>query len=143
MSISSGSSRMANLHLQRVEREDWCDQFGEDFEKCLEAWRDRDDPGEPNPELLQHENIAYFCIDRDGRSWDYWPDEDDCDLSESLFREFSEDDRVWETGEPEPMCVRLTYHVLNEQESIAQLLLPYFEAGEDKPSGFVVVSERY
>lgn len=142
MSISSGTSRMANLHLQGVETADPREAFGPSFATRLAAWQDRPDPSRPGAELLRDEAVAYFVINREGSVSEYWPDQECNDLSESIFREFSEDDRVWERTDDTPVCVHLTCHVLNEEEEMTQVLCPFRDDPDGKITGFVVVCKR-
>lgn len=141
MTLANDDSRMANLHLTGVEERTPARELGATFAEQLARWRRRKDPGQPGAELLRTDDTAHFVIDREGLVREYWPAAGDNDLSESLFREFSQDERVWERPDEEPVCVEVSYQVFSEPGSLEQVLCPWRD-GEGRVAGFVVVTNR-
>ena len=110
-----------------------------DITEALATWSRRPNRQLSGSELLRLDGCTLFSINYEGKTRDYWPNESENDISETLIREFLYRDGICSLSDERIrlFCARYTIMALTGDEYL--LVFPYLtEAGNI--SGIVVVT---
>ncbi len=110
-----------------------------DVIQALETWSHRPDHHLSGSDLLRLGDCALFSINYEGKARDYWPNESENDISETLIREFLYHEGICALSDERVRLfhVRYTIMALNGDEYL--LVCPYLTA-TGNISGIVVVT---
>jgi len=110
-----------------------------DVIQALETWSHRPDHHLSGSDLLRLGDCAHFSINYEGKARDYWPNESENDISETLIREFLYHEGICALSDERVRLfhVRYTIMALNGDEYL--LVCPYLTAAGNI-SGIVVVT---
>ncbi len=121
---------VTELDLERT-----CD---EDVLHALETWRSRDSHQLAASEYLRMPDCSLFSITYDGGAADYWPNESENDITETLIREFLYPDGICTLSDERVRLYHANYTIIAMDGGEYMLVCPYLtEAGGI--SGIVVV----
>ena len=105
---------------------------------AITNWRHRPDHQVSGADLLCIEDCALFSISYEGESGEYWPNESENDISETLTREFLYRDGICALTDERVRLFRMKYRVIAMEGDEYVLVCPYLtDAGNI--SGIVVV----
>jgi hypothetical protein len=129
------------LHsAEEIEPERACKQEVID---ALAAWRDRSDHVAKGLELLRLDGCPHFSISYDGKAEDYWPDEAQNDISETLVRGFLFHDGICKLTDDRVHLFHVRYSMLAMSDADCLLVCPYLtEAGNISGIDVVLVTNK-
>jgi len=105
---------------------------------AIAAWRHRSNHHLSGADLLRIEGCAVFSISYEGEAGEYWPDETENDIGETLVREFLYRDGICALTDERIRLYRTKYRIMALDGDEYLLVCPYLtEAGNI--SGIVVV----
>lgn len=110
-----------------------------DVIEALAIWSHRPNHHLSGSELLRLDDCALFSINYEGKARDYWPNESENDISETLIREFLYHEGICALSDERVRLfhARYTIMALNGDEYL--LVCPYLTA-KGNISGIVVVT---
>jgi hypothetical protein len=122
--------------VQEIDSEQACTQEVID---ALAIWSHRSNHESPASELLRLDGCPLFSISFDGKAEDYWPNESDNDISETLIREFLYRDGICELSDNRVHLFHVRYALLSMTTEDCLLVCPYLTAAGNI-AGVVVVT---
>jgi hypothetical protein len=93
----------------------------------------------PGSDLLRLDDCALFSIDYKGKCRDYWPNETENDISETLIREFLYHEGIGTLSDERARLFHVRYTIMALQGDEYLLVCPYLTA-TGNISGIVVVT---
>jgi len=129
------------LHsAEEIEPERACKQEVVD---AIAAWRSRPDHKLPGLDMLRLERCPHFSISYDGEAKDYWPDEMQNDISETLVRGFLFHDGICKLTDERVHLLHCRYSMMAISDSDCLLVCPYLtERGNISGIGVVLVTHK-
>ncbi len=139
MDFSDNKHSLAELAFHgaiEVDSEQTCTK---DVIQALATWSHRPNHQLSGSELLRLDGCTLFSINYEGKARDYWPNESQNDISETLIREFLYRDGICSLSDERIrlFCARYTIMALTGDEYL--LVCPYLTATRNV-SGIVVVT---
>ncbi len=138
MDFSDSKHSLAELVFQGATESESMQEFREDAKNALMAWRNRSDPRSSGAEFLQLPDCSVFSITYEGKAGEYWPNEPENEMTETLVREFLYKDGICSLTDEEVRLICMKYQIMALDGDEHVLICPYLtEAGNI--SGIVVV----
>lgn len=138
MDFSDSKHSLAELVFQGATESESMQEFREDAKNALMAWRNRSDPRSSGAELLQVPDCSVFSITYEGQAGEYWPNEHENEMTETLIREFLYRDGICSLTDEQVRLICMKYRIMASEGDEHVLICPYLtEAGNI--SGIVVV----
>ena len=138
MDFSDHEHNLAELVFQGATEIESIQEFGEDAKKALMAWRNRPDPQSSGAEILHLPDCSVFSITYKGEAAEYWPDEPENELSETLIREFLYRDGICSLSDERVRLIRMKYQIMAMNCNEHVLICPYLTVAGNI-SGIVIV----
>ncbi len=110
-----------------------------DVIQALATWSHRPNHHLSGSELLQLEDCTLFSINYKGKCRDYWPNETENDISETLIREFLYHEGICTLSDERVRLFHVRYTIIALQGDEYLLVCPYLTA-TGNISGIVVVT---
>jgi len=107
--------------------------------QALETWSHRPDHHLSGSDLLRLDDCALFSINYEGKARDYWPNESENDISETLIREFLYQEGICTLSDERVRFFHVRYTIMALTGDEYLLVCPYLMAA-GKISGIVVVT---
>lgn len=138
MNFSDNEHNLAELAFQGATEIESMPHFGEETENALAAWRQRSDLISSGAEMLQMPECSTFSINYEGEASNYWPNEPENRLTETLIREFLYRDGICSLSDERVRFISMNYQIMALEGTEHVLICPYLtEAGNI--AGIVVV----
>ncbi len=109
---------------------------------AVQQWQQRESITEPMPELLRLENTRSFVISYKGECRDYWPNQKDNLIAETLVRQFLFAHGTCQLNSMAPMFYTVHYEVIAMQETEFMLVLPFPTEANNIAGSLVVCVNR-
>ena len=136
--FTDGQHALPELAFQGAEEMDIAAVGMPEMTEALDTWRGRDDPHASGAELFRWEHCPAFSITYEGDAGEYWPDETQNDIVETLVREFLYRDGICCIEDESVRLVHMKYNIMALAGDEYVLVCPYLtEAGNI--SGILVV----
>jgi len=136
--FSDNKHELAELAFQGAEEMDVEQTDIPEMTDVLAAWRDRADHHSSGSELFRWEHCPAFSITYEGMAGEYWPDESENDIIETLVREFLYRDGICSVTDERVRLIHMKYNIMALSGDEYVLVCPYLtEAGNI--SGILVV----
>ncbi len=139
MDFSDNKHNLAELAFHGAEVVDPEQLCTKDAVQALTTWSHRPNHQSSGSELLRLHDCALFSIDYEGKARDYWPDESENDISETLIREFLYHDGICTLSDERVRLFRASYTIIALDGDEYLLVCPYLTAAGNI-SGIVVVT---
>ncbi len=110
-----------------------------DITEALATWSHRPNRQLSGPELLRLDGCTLFSIDYEGKTRDYWPNESENDISETLIREFLYHEGICTLSDERVRLFHVRYTIMALTGDEYLLVCPYLMAAGNI-SGIVVVT---
>ena len=110
-----------------------------DVIQALATWSHRPNHQSSGSDLLRLDDCAIFSIDYEGKARDYWPNESDNDISETLVREFLYHEGICTLTDERVRLFHVRYTIMALTGDEYLLVCPYLTAAGNI-SGIVVVT---
>ncbi len=139
MNFSDNKHNLAELAFHgatEVAPEQTCTK---DVIQALATWSHRRNHHLPGSDLLRLDDCALFSIDHKGKCRDYWPNETENDISETLIREFLYHEGICTLSDERARLFHVRYTIMALQGDEYLLVCPYLTA-TGNISGIVVVT---
>ncbi len=139
MDFSDNKHNLAELAFHgatEVDPEQICTK---DVIEALATWSHRSNHQSSGSDLLRLVDCAFFSINYEGKSRDYWPNESENDISETLIREFLYHEGICTLSEERARLFHVRYTIMALQGDEYLLVCPYLTA-TGNISGIVVVT---
>ena len=139
MDFSDNKHTLATLAFHgatEVDPEQICTQ---DVIQALATWSHRQNHELSGSDLFQLDNCARFSISYEGKAMDYWPNESENDISETLIREFLYHDGICSLSDERARLFHASYTIIALDGDEYLLVCPYL-AATGNISGIVVVT---
>ncbi len=139
MDFSDNEHSLAELAFHgatEVDPEQICTK---DVIEALATWSHRSNHQSSGSDLLRLDDCAFFSINYEGKCRDYWPNESENDISETLIREFLYHEGICTLSEERPRLFHVRYTIMALQGDEYLLVCPYLTA-TGNISGIVVVT---
>ena len=107
--------------------------------QALADWSHRPNHQLSGSDLLRLDDCALFSISYEGKAKDYWPNESENDISETLIREFMYHDGICTLSDERVRLFHARYKILALTGDEYLLVCPYLTAAGNI-SGIVVVT---
>ena len=107
--------------------------------QTLKTWSHRPNHRLSGSDLLRIEDCAVFSIDYEGKARDYWPNESENDISETLIREFLYHEGICTLSDERVRLFHVRYTIMALTGDEYLLVCPYLTAAGNI-SGIVVVT---
>ena len=107
--------------------------------QALATWSHRPNHQVSGSDLLRLNDCAVFSIDYEGKARDYWPNESENDISETLIREFLYHEGICTLSDERVRLFHVRYTVMALTGDEYLLVCPYLTAAGNI-SGIVVVT---
>ncbi len=107
--------------------------------QALATWSHRPNHQVSGSDLLRLNDCAVFSIDYEGKARDYWPNESENDISETLIREFLYHAGIGTLSDERVRLFHVRYTILALTGDEYLLVCPYLTAAGNI-SGIVVVT---
>ncbi len=138
MDFSDHKHELAELAFQGAEEMDLEQHCSPMMLDVLATWRDRGDHNTSGAECFRIPNCPIFSITYEGKTEEYWPNESENDIVETLVREFLYRDGICSLTEERVHLIHMKYNIMALEGDEFVLVCPYLtEAGNI--SGIVVV----
>lgn len=138
MDFSDNKHSLAELVFQGATESESMPDFREEAKKALMAWHNRPDPRSSGAEILHVPDCSVFSITYEGQAGEYWPDEHENEMTETLIREFLYRDGICSLTDEQVRLICMKYRIMALDGDEHVLICPYLtEAGNI--SGIVVV----
>jgi hypothetical protein len=138
MDFSDHKHELAELAFQGAEEMDLEQHCSPMILNVLATWRDRADHHTSGAECFRMPDCPIFSITYEGKAKDYWPNESENDIVETLVREFLYRDGICSLTEERVHLIHMKYNIIALAGDEFVLVCPYLtEAGNI--SGIVVV----
>ncbi len=139
MDFSDNKHSLAELAFHgatEVDPEQICTK---DVIQALATWSRRPNHHLSGSGLLRLDNCAFFSINYEGKSRDYWPNESKNDISEILIREFLYHEGICTLSDERVRLFHVRYTIMALTGDEYLLVCPYLTAAGNI-SGIVVVT---
>ena len=139
MDFSDNKHNLAELAFHgatEVDPEQICTK---DVIEALATWSHRSNHRSSGSDLLRLDDCAFFSINYEGKCRDYWPNESENDISETLIREFLYHEGICTLSEERARLFHVRYTIMALQGDKYLLVCPYLTA-TGNISGIVVVT---
>ncbi len=139
MDFSDNKHNLAELAFHgatEVDPEQLCTK---DAVHALTTWSHRSNHQLSGSDLLRLDDCALFSIDYEGKARDYWPNESENDISETLIREFLYHDGICTLSDERIRLFHASYTLIALDGDEYLLVCPYLTAAGNI-SGIVVVT---
>ena len=110
-----------------------------DVIQALVTWSHRPNHQSSGSDLLRLDDCAIFSIDYEGKAGDYWPNESENDISETLVREFLYHEGICTLSDERVRLFHVRYTIMALTGDEYLLVCPYLTAAGNI-SGIVVVT---
>ncbi len=110
-----------------------------DVIQTLATWSHRPNHQLSGSDLLRLDDCAVFSINYEGKARDYWPNESENDISETLIREFLYDQGICTLSDERVRLFHVRYTIMALTGDEYLLVCPYLTAAGNI-SGIVVVT---
>ena len=110
-----------------------------DVIQALATWSHRPNHQLSGSDLLRLDDCAIFSINYEGKAGDYWPNESENDISETLIREFLYDQGICTLSDERVRLFHVRYTIMALTGDEYLLVCPYLTAAGNI-SGIVVVT---
>ncbi len=110
-----------------------------DVIQALATWSNRPNHQSSGSDLLRLDDCAIFSIDYEGKARDYWPNESENDISETLIREFLYHEGICTLSAERVRLFHVRYTIMALTGDEYLLVCPYLTA-TGNISGIVVVT---
>jgi hypothetical protein len=110
-----------------------------DVIQALATWSHRPNHQLSGSDLLRLDDCAIFSINYEGKAGDYWPNESQNDISETLIREFLYDEGICTLSDERVRLFHVRYTIMALTGDEYLLVCPYLTAAGNI-SGIVVVT---
>ncbi len=110
-----------------------------DVIQALATWSHRPNHQSSGSDLLRLDDCAIFSIDYEGKAREYWPNESENDISETLVREFLYHDGICTLSDERVRLFHARYTIMALTGDEYLLVCPYLTAAGNI-SGIVVVT---
>ncbi len=139
MDFSDNKHSLAELVFQGAIEVDCEKTFTKDVIQALATWSHRRNRQLCGSDLLRLDGCTLFSINYEGKARDYWPNESENDISETLIREFLYRDGIYSLSDERIrlFCARYKIMALTGDEYL--LVCPYLTEAANI-SGIVVVT---
>ncbi len=139
MDFSDNKHSLAELVFQGAIEVDCEKTFTKDVIQALATWSHRRNRQLSGSDLLRLDGCTLFSINYEGKARDYWPNEPENDISETLIREFLYRDGICSLSDERIrlFCARYKIMALTGDEYL--LVCPYLTEAANI-SGIVVVT---
>ncbi len=139
MDFSDNKHSLAELVFQGAIEVDCEKTFTKDVIQALATWSHRRNRQLSGSDLLRLDGCTLFSINYEGKARDYWPNESENDISETLIREFLYRDGIYSLSDERIrlFCARYKIMALTGDEYL--LVCPYLTEAANI-SGIVVVT---
>jgi hypothetical protein len=107
--------------------------------QALATWSHRPNHQVSGSDLLRLDDCAVFSIDYEGKARDYWPNESENDISETLIREFLYHEGICTLSDERVRLFNVRYTIMALTGDEYLLVCPYLTAAGNI-SGIVVVT---
>jgi hypothetical protein len=138
MDFFDNKHTLAELVFQGATELESMQELGDEEKKALIAWRQRINPQSSGAEFLQLPDCSVFSITYEGKADEYWPNESETEVTETLIRDFLYRDGICSLTDEEVKLISMKYQIMALDGDEQVLICPYLtEAGNI--SGIVVV----
>jgi len=110
-----------------------------DVIRALATWSHRPNHQSSGSDLLRLDDCAIFSIDYEGKARDYWPNESENDISETLVREFLYHEGICTLSDERVRLFHARYTIMALTGDEYLLVCPYLTV-TGNISGIVVVT---
>ncbi len=139
MDFSDNRHNLAELAFNGATEADIQEICTRDISESLATWSHRPDRQLSGSDLLRLDGCMLFSIDYEGKSADYWPNQLENDVSETLIREFLYHDGLCSIADERIRLFHARYTIMALTGDEYLLVCPYLtEAGNI--AGIVVVT---
>ncbi len=107
--------------------------------QALATWSHRPNHQVSGSDLLRLDDCAVFSINYEGKARDYWPNESENDISETLIREFLYDQGICTLSDERVRLFHVRYTIMALTGDEYLLVCPYLTVAGNI-SGIVVVT---
>jgi len=107
--------------------------------QALATWSHRPNHRLSGSDLLRIDDCAVFSIDYEGKARDYWPNESENDISETLVREFLYHEGICTLSDERVRLFHVRYTIIALTGDEYLLVCPYLTAAGNI-SGIVVIT---
>jgi hypothetical protein len=107
--------------------------------QALATWSHRPNHQLSGSDLLRLDDCAIFSIDYEGKAGDYWPNESENDISETLIREFLYHEGICTLSDERVRLFNVRYTIMALTGDEYLLVCPYLTAAGNI-SGIVVIT---
>jgi hypothetical protein len=91
-------------------------------------WRNRTNHEESGAEFFQMEGCTVFSMTYEGKAGEYWPNESENDISETLVREFLYRDGICTLTDERVRLIHMKYNIMAMTGDEFVLICPYLTA---------------
>ena len=139
MDFSDNKHNLAELAFHGAKEVDIEQTCTKDITEALATWSHRPNHQLSGSDLLRLDGCTLFSINYEGKARDYWPNELDNDICETLIREFLYRDGICSLSDERIRLFHARYTIMALTGDEYLLVCPYLtEAGN--VSGIVVVT---
>ena len=139
MDFSDNKHSVAELAFQGATEIDIQQTCTTDITEALATWSQRPNHQLSGSELLRVDSCTLFSINYESKATDYWPNESENDISETLIREFLYHDGICSISDERIRLFHARYTVMALTGDEYLLVCPYLTAAGNV-SGIVVVT---
>ena len=139
MDFSDNKHNLAELAFHgatEVAPEEICTK---DVIQALATWSHRPNHQVSGSDLLRLDDCAVFSINYQGKAGDYWPNESENNISETLIREFFYNEGIYNLSDEKIRLFHVRYTIMALTGDEYLLVCPYLTAAGNI-SGIVVVT---
>ena len=139
MDFSDDKHNLAELAFYGATEVDPEQTCTKDVIRALATWSHRPNHQLSGSDLLRLDDCALFSINYEGNARDYWPNESQNDISETLIREFLYHDGICTLSDERVRLFHARYTIMALDGDEYLLVCPYLTA-TGNISGLVVVT---
>ena len=139
MDFSDKKHNVAELAFHGATEVDIQQTCTTDITEALATWSHRPNRQLSGSELLRLDGCALFSINYEGKARDYWPNESENDISETLIREFVYHEGICTLSDERVRFFHARYTIMALTGDEYLLVCPYLTA-TGNISGIVVVT---
>ena len=139
MDFSDKKHNVAELAFHGATEVDIQQTCTTDITEALATWSHRPNRQLSGSELLRLDGCALFSINYEGKARDYWPNESENDISETLIREFVYHEGICTLSDERVRFFYARYTIMALTGDEYLLVCPYLTA-TGNVSGIVVVT---
>jgi hypothetical protein len=139
MNFSDDKHNLAELVFHGAIEVDTEQAFTKDVIEALATWSHRQNHQLSGSDLLRLDGCPLFSINHEGEAGDYWPNESENDISETLIREFLYHDGICSISDERIRLFQARYSIMALTGDEYLLVCPYMTAAGNI-SGIVVVT---